>query len=920
MSKGPIRFIHLSDFHVGKDDWAQPRLFGKIIKYVGELKAQGFVPDLIFFTGDIANRGTKPEYVLFRKEFYEPLLAALGGEEWHGKVFGVPGNHDVVRPGLDVLNRAAAVSAGSRFFDPAKEGKTAREPLFPRFKQYKQLMPGNVNSDWVASLAGTFAESLELNGQQIGIVGINTAWLSMDDHDTGKLTPGIPLVESALDKINHCCLHIVLGHHPLHWLLEKEAQRMRALFGNHNVIYLHGHMHRPEGRREDGAGEDFLSFQAGAAFHARDDELWKNGLMLGEVDCEHGVLRVSPRYWNPDNYDWPVETGRFPEKFRVPGSDWWTWPLPGATLPLVVQAPEWQPPQGWEVFDATTMQALKRDITSYEAARFFDGAEPDWALAQSPALPPRAVVGTLTDRIVQYCGLERPQVTLLIGPSGEGKSMALRQAVVASLKRAPNLRVLWRRDDDSSSITPEQIMALPMGDAPWLVATDAADLVAMPLHRSVQHLKGAGRSDVRFLLAARDCDWRAGGASRLDWRPYADYLEQLLSGLTLEDAELITTSWANFGAAGLGAAAGEDGAALAKHLYDATLDDAVTGGSSLLGGMLAVRIGEDLRGHVKSLMLRLGATKIPGGGSLCTAFEYLALMHAEGLDFLSRPVLAQVLHCNPASLQQNVLFPLGRESGGGGGTLLLTRHRRIARAAMEVMREDYGEDIDERYVGLAIAAKVAKRKGYVAELARWEYELPEHFIALQPGLAISIAIALLENDPSNMRLAVNMARLYRESGNPGAGAELLSGFHAGESRGFWAEWGACAGRAGDEALDAQLVGWSLADQPGVSHPENESAKLSLASLGVAFRDLYNSHHDHAFILAQGAVGHLGLMLRLDTRTRTYFEGYLLAAREVGGTYTDLHSALKCFILGLTKAWNCVASAPRLPTDCRVLRK
>ena len=124
-----------------------------------------------------------------------------------------------------------------------------------------------------------------------------------------------------------------------------------------------------------------------------------------------------------------------------------------------------------------------------EAARFFDGAEPDWSLALCPTLPRRAVVGRLADRIAGYGGLERPQVTLLTGPGGEGKSMALRQAVVALLEREPGLRVLWRRDD-SCGITAERLLTLPKGDAPWLVATDAADLIAKPLHQGAADSEG----------------------------------------------------------------------------------------------------------------------------------------------------------------------------------------------------------------------------------------------------------------------------------------------------------------------------------------------------------------------------------------------------------------------------------------------
>lgn len=900
MTTDPIRFIHLSDFHIGKDDWAQQRLFTKIIKYIGYQKATGFVPDFIFLTGDIANKGIKSEYEAFRKEFYLPLMDVLG-VDWQGKIVGVPGNHDVARPANDALNRNAPVTRGSHFFDPTKEGKTARDQVLPRFKQYKQQMPGNVNSDWVASPAGSFAEKIQIRGHWVSIVGINTAWLSMDDKDQGKLTPGLQLVESALEKNYGSKVNIVLGHHPLHWLVEEHAAGLRTLFGYHKVVYLHGHMHRPEGRKDEGAGEDFLIFQAGAAFQARDDEPWRNGLILGEIDCMQRVLRLSPRYWNPDNYDWPVETGRFPEKLRV--GDWWSWQLPGASLTVAATVPSWKPPQGWEVLDSAALEAYRRDILPVEAGRFFDGAEPDWSIALCPALRRRAVVGRLADCVVGYRGLEMPQVILLIGPGGEGKSMALRQTVTALLEQGPNFRILWRRDD-CSSITAEQLMALPEGETPWLVVTDAADLITHQLYGGIQSLKGGGRSDVRFLLASRDSDWRAAGAMRLDWRLISDYHEEPLSGLKGDDAALITGAWASFGDVGLGKASGEDVATLANRLEEAARHDATIGDGALLGGMLALRYGNGLKGHVKSLMERLAQIPIPGGKSLCTAFNYIAVMHAERLMFLSRPVLAEALQCNAIALQSNVIFPLGQEAAGGGGTMLLTRHVRIAQAALEVMRNDYGDDIENIYVCLAKAAKVAKKRARIPELHRWEYDLPQHFLEHRPDLAIQIGSVVLEHDPSEDRLAVNLARLYRESGDPGSGAEVLRSFRfpAGDNRGFWLEWGICVGKAGDPALSALLAGWSVADQQSVPQRENDQAKKSLDVLGVAFMGLYSRYCDHAFIEARGAAGQLGLMLRLDPRTRTFLEKHVQDAREAGVTDTDVQGWIRRLQSGLIKAW------------------
>lgn len=865
-----IRWLHLSDFHVGKDNYAQLRLFDKLITHVEEQNQAGFLPDLVFITGDIANKGQKAEYESFRKDFFSPLQEALGGAAWNGKIFTVPGNHDVDRSKNAAFDRIRAANSESKFFEPTKAGKSAREVVLPRFGQYQKLAPGDVSPSWVKSDDGAFTETIEIHGWKVGIVGLNTAWLAMDDDDKDKLTPGYELAETALKKTEGCHVRFVLGHHPLRWLIEEQERRLRTLFGRHRVIYLHGHRHRPESRPEDGAGESFLVVQAGAAFQAHDSDIWKNGLLWGELDCVQGEVRLSPRYWNPDNMDWPVE-GRFPEKLKVPGrGEWWRYPLP---MPETTPQPNaWHPPQGWEILDSAALARLQRAVSTEEASRFFDGAEPDWALAQCPDLPRRAVVGALVDKIAAYQSQERPLVVLLTGPGGEGKSMALRQAVVGLLEREPKLRVLWR-DDDEAVMNAELLRGLPKDGTPWLIATDTADMLARPLSRLPDILKSAKRGDVRWLLAVRESDWLAAGGFKmeLDLRRCAEYAPEILSGLSEADAQQIAGAWLKFAAADGdidGTASPSD---LSRRLFQAAKAEAKQGEGALLGGVLQVRKGDGLRAHVRSLLDRLGETKLAGGGSLYAAFAYIAAMHAEGLRFLSRPVLAEALGCSTGDLQKTVLLPLGREAAAGGGTVLLTRHHRIAELAVAVMREDFGEDIGGLYEALAGAAKGAKHKGvYVYELPRWEFDFPNHFLAKQQlELAIRIGRVLLDKSPKDTKLAVNLARIYRKANEPQDGARVLAGFmgEVGDNRAFWYEWATCAGGAESYALDAWLSGWSLADQAGAAVSDNERAKLSLNGLGVAFGELYQRYHDWAFVEARLAVAQLGLRLRLDDKTR-----------------------------------------------------
>lgn len=322
--EAPMRWLHCSDFHMGKDRTAQERLWERILEHVKQRFDAGFVPDVVFLTGDLANQGLPKEYEAVRGGFLGPLRERLGGNAWKGRILAVPGNHDVDRTKNDDFTRDDPLQAAAKFFDPDKTGQGKREILSPRFKAYRQKATVDVNGNWVSTQDGAFAEVIEFPGLKVGVVGINTAWLSKDDKDQGRLTPGFPLVEAALKKVQGCQVRFVLGHHPLYWLEEGQERRLRALFGHHRVIYLHGHLHRAEARQEDGAGQGFLVLQAGAAFQARDGEPWRNGILWGEIGPAAKELRVSPRFWNPDNYDWPVETARFPERLR--DGDWWVYP------------------------------------------------------------------------------------------------------------------------------------------------------------------------------------------------------------------------------------------------------------------------------------------------------------------------------------------------------------------------------------------------------------------------------------------------------------------------------------------------------------------------------------------------------------------------------------------------------------------
>ena len=328
MNSRTIRWLHLSDFHVGKDDYAQRRMFERIIENAEAKKGGGFMPDFLFITGDLANKGKAEEYGLFNKEFLEPLQKALG-EGISSRTFAIPGNHDVDRTKNQAFDRSEIADPKAKYFDPTEDGKVLRQLLLPRFKSFAENGRTLPKDLWCSSPEGAFGHIEVVRGIKVGIVGINTAWLSKDDNDREKLTPGKPLLEHALGKLSDCAIRIVLGHHPLDWFLPTERKMIESLLGKSSALYLHGHLHNTWAAPGYGGGHHFLAVQSGACFQAREGEIWRNGLIWGRVCLVRNVLTLQPWEWNADHQDWTLVADAFPNVCRRAKSDVWEWPLPG---------------------------------------------------------------------------------------------------------------------------------------------------------------------------------------------------------------------------------------------------------------------------------------------------------------------------------------------------------------------------------------------------------------------------------------------------------------------------------------------------------------------------------------------------------------------------------------------------------------
>lgn len=912
-----IRWLHLSDFHVGKDDYATRKMFDYILTHVRNRKLEGFVPDLLFITGDLANKGLASEYETFWLEFVSPLQDEIG-DGISQRTFVVPGNHDVDRSKFPAFSREEVAKPESHYLDPTEEGAKLRgELLIPRFGAYLDSDCSPAKGAF-AKQEGAYAHCLTLHGHEVGVVGINTAWLTKDDKDERQLTPGKPLLEKALDTIKSAKLRIVLGHHPIDWFIPSQQKPIKSLLGQHQVIYLHGHLHDAWAEPSYGGGHTYLAIQSGAGFQAREGEPWRNGLVWGEVDLTARVIRLQPQRWIPDHQAWTPATDAFHEQHRQ--GDWWYYPLP-SDQPVKVDYTSAEAvaplPKGWTIFKQEDLVAYRKPLDAEAALRYFDGAVPDWSTALSASIPRRRIVGDLVGRFQQAESAGKPVVTLLLAAGCEGKTTALLQAAYSIVEGKNDWRILQRRDE-SQPLVPDEILPLLDNDYVWLLLLDEADRAATDLQDLLKRLPPGSHGRVHVLLACRDTDWLSSPAANLDWA-IASFSKEQLRGLDPTDALAIVQSWQAFGDAGLGNLAKQPATEWATILERQAKEEAKSQGGAFFGALLAVRSGSDLRKHAHLLLARLELRKIPSGGTLRDALAYIAAMHAEGLYFLSRPVLAQALGCPLNKLHRDVLVPLGQEAAATTtSSFIYTRHRRIAETLLSVLAADFGEDIGGLYVALSKAAidySTASHQPAPENLKMWRYEISSHFLDTdRRELATHIAQAVLDREPTNSLTRTHVANLYRRAGQPEHALRVFQEIAAlvEGNRAYYYEWGVAEGECGHHGENTLLAAFSLADQCPARQVDNDQAAKSLSGLGVAFGSLYDDYRNVAFRDARLAVVVLGRTLRLVATTKSYFDKHFLEATEQGATVPEQKEVMPLLQAG-------IAAAARIGLDAQVVK-
>src|SRR5262245_54967389 len=179
-------WIHVSDFHFTEaDSYDRNVVLRALVEEARRRCHQGFRPNVIFATGDIASRGQPKEYAP-ATAFFDNLLKAV--ELTRKDLFVVPGNHDVNRGAARGLNRTISSEQESVDYF-SQEHPQYHFAKFAAFQDWFNRYFQGIRTCPDRSTCHT-PEIIEIKGIRVGVLPINSALFAVDDNDHGKLWIG----------------------------------------------------------------------------------------------------------------------------------------------------------------------------------------------------------------------------------------------------------------------------------------------------------------------------------------------------------------------------------------------------------------------------------------------------------------------------------------------------------------------------------------------------------------------------------------------------------------------------------------------------------------------------------------------------------------------------------------------------------
>ncbi|MGE5343053.1 MAG: metallophosphoesterase [Candidatus Omnitrophota bacterium] len=255
-----VTWLHLSDLHIGNPStgWKANRILQKLQDDFKQVQAEhGLKPDLIFFTGDAVwghkEKEGKPIIEQYKEaaEFFDDVRKCFTPEVPKENFFIVPGNHDVNRSKkaetielyLERLEKEEHAKINPKLSKLIQDRGEIWQAFMERLADYGQFLKDNGYQHCLTDPERIlYSAQKNINGIEIGIAGLNSAWSSHGEK--GKLwLAGEWQINTLSDKIGSSPIKIALMHHPFNWFNSAEDPNIKITMGNRFDLFLHGHEH-----------------------------------------------------------------------------------------------------------------------------------------------------------------------------------------------------------------------------------------------------------------------------------------------------------------------------------------------------------------------------------------------------------------------------------------------------------------------------------------------------------------------------------------------------------------------------------------------------------------------------------------------------------------------------------------------------
>ena len=299
-----MRWLHLCDLHVGKNDQAQAVAMRQLVNAIDEAVLNKDL-DLVLFTGDLAFSGISDEYETLKSELLEPLRSLSTIKQ--AKFVSVPGNHD-----LDCNNCSHPLvwdslgkSRQDVFWNFDDQGQRVRSSRASGFQAYSNF----IKKENIYGLDPTYelGSRYVIGGSRnITLICLNTALFSDKDFSEEKERGNAPIPIQPLRALvkpeDSSGLIIVMGHHPVEWFEAQSRRHFLSALRELSAIYLHGHEHKIEA---DFSSHALRTLGFGAGYPGRLDANTSQPYTSTFAICElHDELHVKFVAWEPRHGVW----------------------------------------------------------------------------------------------------------------------------------------------------------------------------------------------------------------------------------------------------------------------------------------------------------------------------------------------------------------------------------------------------------------------------------------------------------------------------------------------------------------------------------------------------------------------------------------------------------------------------------------